>query len=72
MKRTPNGWDKRDYELWSAIQQLTSYGLIAGDADNIMISRKETLALLETHAEQRYANTAGTSTEGGKDGTSKR
>lgn len=53
MRRTPNGWDRRDYELWSAIQQLSSYGLIAGDER--MISRKQVLALLETHAEIRYA-----------------
>lgn len=56
MKRTPNGWDKRDYELWSAIRQLSSYGLIAKDSDNPMLSRKEVLALLESYAEERYAN----------------
>ena len=24
-----NGWDERDYQLWSDIQSLPSYGLIA-------------------------------------------
>lgn len=35
------------YRLWSSIMNLPSYGLIADDKDNPMISRKEVLALLE-------------------------
>ncbi len=55
MKRKPNGWDKRDYELWSDVQQLPSYGLIAGGGgSDRMVSRAQVIALLETHAERRY------------------
>ena len=49
-----NGWDERDYELWSKIQSLPSYGLVAGRADNPMISRKEAVRLLEQAAEKRF------------------
>jgi hypothetical protein len=34
------------YKLWSLIMNLPSYGLIAGDSDNPMISRKDVVALL--------------------------
>lgn len=50
-----NGWDRRDTALWSAIHQLPSYGLVAGDKDNPMISRKEVIALLKAEAEERFA-----------------
>lgn len=53
--RQPNGWDARDYKLWSALRQLPSYGLIAKDRDNPMLSRKQVEALLEKHAEDRFA-----------------
>jgi hypothetical protein len=46
-------WDERDYLLWSAIRQLPSYGLIADDAANPLISRKEVLSLLESIAKKR-------------------
>ena len=49
-----NGWDERDYKLWSDIRQLPSYGLIAGNADDPMLSRIQVLKLLETHAEERF------------------
>lgn len=57
MKRTSNGWDERDDKLWSAICQLASYGIIAGDRDDRMISQKQVLALLEDAAEARYGET---------------
>lgn len=49
-----NGWDERDYELWGKIQSLPSYGLIAGDENNPMISRKEVIKILENQAEARF------------------
>ena len=57
-KKYPNlvtrGWDERDYELWSAIRGLPSYGLIRNDIDNPMISRKEVIKLIESAAENRF------------------
>ena len=47
------GWDLRDYELWSAIMNLPSYGLIADDKNNPMLSRKEVLELLRNAARVR-------------------
>lgn len=49
------GWDERDYELWSKIRQLPSYGLIAENADNPAISRREVIKLLENAARERRA-----------------
>ena len=48
-----NGWDERDYKLWSEIQSLPSYGIIAGCPDNPMLSRKDVFKLLEKAAEER-------------------
>jgi hypothetical protein len=45
-----NGWDERDYKLWSAIQSLSSYGLVAGQSDNPMLARKDVVKLLERAA----------------------
>lgn len=36
-----------EYRLYSAIMDLPSYGLIAGERDNPMVSRKDILKLLE-------------------------
>lgn len=47
-----NGWDERDYRLWSDIRTLPSYGRIA--PDDTMISMKQVCALLEQHAEARF------------------
>jgi hypothetical protein len=49
-----NGWDERDYKLWSEIRSLPSYGLVAGNSDNPMLARKEVLMLLELAAEERF------------------
>jgi hypothetical protein len=50
-----NGWDERDYELWSALQCLPSYGLIAGgDGSDRMVSRKAVEKLLRIAAEKRF------------------
>jgi hypothetical protein len=58
MKR-PNGWDERDYRLWSSIQSLPSYGLVAGQTDNPMLSRKDVIRLLEEAAESREGKPEG-------------
>lgn len=55
MNRT-NGWDERDYKLWSQIQSLPSYGLVAGSSDNPMLARKDIVRLLEEAAEKRFAD----------------
>jgi hypothetical protein len=49
-----NGWDERDYDLWGKLQSLPSWGLIAGDVNDPMISRKHVIALLEEAAEARF------------------
>ena len=49
-----NGWDERDYKLWSDLQSLPSYGLIGDDSDNPLLSRKQVVALLEKHANARF------------------
>lgn len=54
MSEKVNGWDQRDYLLWSELRQLQSYGLIAGKMDNPMVSRSEVIALLEKAAEKRF------------------
>jgi hypothetical protein len=48
----PNGWDKRDYELWSLLQQLPSYGLIA--PDDRSISLRQVIHMMEVAAEKRF------------------
>jgi hypothetical protein len=45
------GWDKRDYDLWSLIQQLPSYGVIA--PDDRMISRKQVKHMMHVAADKR-------------------
>ena len=47
------GWDERDYELWSEICGLPSYGLIANDQENPMLSRKEVIRCIEEQARKR-------------------
>jgi hypothetical protein len=52
IKNRTNGWDERDYKLWSDVKTLPSYGLIA--FEDKMISMKQVLALLEKHADARF------------------
>jgi hypothetical protein len=52
--RKINGWDERDYKLWSEIQSLPSYGLVAGRADNPMLARKDVVRILEEAAKRRF------------------
>lgn len=54
MSERINGWDERDAKLWSAINTLPSYGLVGGDYQNPMLSRKEVIRLLESAALERY------------------
>lgn len=49
-----NGWDERDYELWGQLQSIGSYGLIAGNPQNPMISLRDVIGLLEENAESRF------------------
>lgn len=51
-KNIVKGWDERDYGLWSELQQLPYYGLIA--PDDCMISRKQVVALMEQQALKRH------------------
>jgi hypothetical protein len=48
-----NGWDERDYKLWSALGGLPSYG--RKDKTDHLISLAEVEALLRNHAEERFA-----------------
>ena len=48
------GWDERDYRLWSEIQQLPSYGLIA--PNDHAISLAEVVKVMEKQAERRGAD----------------
>ncbi len=47
-----NGWDERDYKLWSKVRCLPSYGLIA--PNDRMISQKAVEELLRVQAKERY------------------
>jgi hypothetical protein len=49
-----NGWDERDYQLWGQLQNLNSYGLVAGSGRNPMVALKDVIALLERSAEARF------------------
>lgn len=49
----PYGWDKRDYELWSELRRLPSYGLVGNQTDNPLLSRKDVEKLLEDLARER-------------------
>jgi hypothetical protein len=51
MKRT-NGWDERDYKLWSALGTLQSYG--RKDRTDHLVSLAEVEQLLRKQAEERY------------------
>lgn len=51
------GWDERDYELWSAIKQLPSYGL---RGVTVLVSAADVVELLEQHARQRLCRAART------------
>ena len=48
-----NGWDERDYKLWSALGVLPSYGRMNG-VDHL-ISLHQVEAVIRKHAEDRYA-----------------
>lgn len=52
--RKPNGWDERDYKLWSELMSLPSYGIVANNSDNPMLARKDVIRLLERAAEKRF------------------
>lgn len=49
-----NGWDERDYHLWGQLQNLPSYGLVAGSGRNPMIALKDVIRLMEVNAEARF------------------
>lgn len=49
-----NGWDERDYLLWSQLHNLNHYGLVAADERNPMISLRDVTKLLERNAESRF------------------
>lgn len=51
--RKPFGWDERDYLLWQQIQQLPSYGLVAGRPDNPLLARKDIERAMDLAAKQR-------------------
>jgi hypothetical protein len=46
------GWDERDYKLWSDLQSLPSYALIA--PNDHAISLRQVVALMEKHALHRH------------------
>ena len=52
MEKQTNGWDERDYLLWSDIRSLPSYGLLQND--DRMVSMNAICKLLEMHAEKRF------------------
>jgi hypothetical protein len=54
MSKRINGWDERDYKLWSALQSLPHYGLVANQSNNPMLARKDVEQLLEKFAEERF------------------
>lgn len=49
-----NGWDTRDYELWSQLHGLKSYSLVAGSDRNPMIALADVVSLLRMNAEKRF------------------
>lgn len=53
MNLKTNGWDERDYKLWSDLGQLPSYGRI--DKTDHLVSLNQVEELLRKHAEKRYA-----------------
>lgn len=48
-----NGWDERDYKLWSAIGVLPSYGRVNGT--DHLVSLHQVEELIRKHAEERFA-----------------
>lgn len=52
-----NGWDARDYKLWSDFGVLQSYGRI--NRTDHLVSLNEVEALLRKHAEQRFSEKHG-------------
>jgi hypothetical protein len=48
-----NGWDERDYKLWSAIGELPSFGRI--NRTDHLVSLNQVEELLRKHAEERFA-----------------
>lgn len=48
-----NGWDERDYRLWSMLQYLPSYGIIAGTSGRL-VSLRDVVAAIEKAAEERF------------------
>jgi hypothetical protein len=59
-----NGWDERDYRLWSALGELPSYGRI--DQTDHLVSLKQVEDLLRKHAEIRYDKTKMSEMQGDK------
>lgn len=51
---TMQGWDGRDYKLWSALQCLPSYGMVAGK-DNKLVALNEIIKVIERQAVERQA-----------------
>ena len=49
-----NGWDERDYKLWSALGVLPSYG--RKDRTDHLVSLAEVEALLRKQAHERFDN----------------
>jgi len=47
------GWDERDYRLWSEIQALRSFGLVAGDPKNPMLAFKDVERCMKEQAQKR-------------------
>jgi hypothetical protein len=51
--RPKRDWAERKYELWSRIMQLPSYGLIANNKDNPMLSRQDVIKALDESREEK-------------------
>lgn len=53
MSKQANNWDERDYKLWSKIQALRNYGLVAGDKHNPLIFLDDVVTCMKSEAELR-------------------
>ena len=51
--RQVKGWDERDYKLWSELQNLPSFGLVAGNPINPLIARDAVVQLMKKLAAAR-------------------
>lgn len=51
-ERKVNGWDERDYKLWSELQSLPNYGLIV--PRNPMVALSDVIKAMEEAAEKRF------------------